>query len=358
MAIKRDYYEVLGVSREANGDEVKKAFRKLAFQFHPDRNPDDGASDKFKEINEAYEILSDADKRATYDRFGHNGGEGLFSQGFEGSFGGLGDIFEAFFGGTGAATQQTTQRGADLRFNLDITFEQAALGIEKEIDITRTDMCSTCRGLGAKPGSQPSRCPTCNGSGQIRRVQRSVFGQFINTTSCNQCHGEGRIINDPCPECRGIGVRKQQHHIAVKVPAGVDNGNVIRMTGEGDSGMRGGSPGDLYVVLAVADHKIFSREGDDIMYELKINFAQAALGDEIEVPTLYGPGRVKITPGSQSGKVIRLKDKGIRHLHSSGHGDQLVELVVTTPESLTKEQRQLFEELARSMSSGKKPTGF
>lgn len=350
MVVKRDYYEVLGVSRDATEEEIKRAFRKLAFQYHPDRNREDGAEEKFKEVNEAYEVLSDADKRAAYDRFGHSGAEGFFGRGFEGfDFGGFGDIFEAFFGGTSTATRRAPKRGNDLRYRISISFEEAALGCEKEVEITRTEICSTCHGTRSKPGSQPSRCPTCDGTGQIRRVQRSLFGQFINTTICNQCHGEGRLITEPCPECKGAGIQKRKQRISVTVPPGVDDGNGIRLSGEGDAGSRGGSPGNLYVMLSVAKHEFFTRDGDDVIYELPVNFAQAALGDEVEVPTLYGKSQVKIPSGSQTGKVFRLKDKGIPHLHRGGRGDQLVRLRVVTPESLTKEQRRMFEELAKSL---------
>jgi len=361
MAVKRDYYEVLGVSRDTTDEEIKRAFRKLAFKYHPDRNREDGASEKFKEVNEAYEVLSDANKRAAYDRFGHDGAAGLFGQGFEGfdfgGFGGFGDIFEAFFGGASTTTRRAPQRGNDLRYKVVISFEEAALGCEKEIDVTRTEICSTCHGTGSKPGSQPSRCPSCDGTGQIRRVQRSLFGQFINTAVCSQCNGEGRIITDPCRECKGTGFQKQRRRVSVRVPAGVDDGTAIRLSGEGDAGSRRGSPGNLYVVLSVANHDFFTREGDYVIYELPVNFAQAALGTEVEVPTLYGKFKLKIPPGSQTGKVFRLKDKGIPHLHRSGRGDQLVRLLVVTPESLTREQRQLFEELAKSMGSIRRVAG-
>lgn len=352
MAGKRDYYEVLGLSRDASGEGVKKAFRKLAFEYHPDHNRNDGAADKFKEVNEAYEVLSDANKRAAYDRFGHGGAEGSFGRGFEGfdfgGFGGFGDIFEAFFGGSGTDTS-TSQRGNDLRKKVTISFEEAALGCEREIEVNRTEKCSTCRGTGSRPGSQPSRCPGCDGTGQVRRVQRSLFGQFINTAVCSQCHGEGRIITDHCRECKGGGLQKHKRRILVKVPAGVDDGNGIRLTGEGDAGLRGGSPGNLYVVLSVARHEFFTREGEDVGYDLLISFAQAALGAEVEVPTLYGKSKLKIPPGSQTGKVFRFKDRGIPHLQGRGRGDQLVRLLVVTPESLTKDQRRMFEELAKSL---------
>jgi molecular chaperone DnaJ len=355
MAVKRDYYEVLGVSRDATDEEIKRAFRKLAFQYHPDRNREDGAEEKFKEVNEAYEVLSDTNKRAAYDHFGHGGAEGFFGRGFEEfNFGGFGDIFEAFFGGTGTATRQAPKRGDDLRYKVSISFEEAALGCEKEIEIKRTESCSTCHGTGSNPGSQPSRCPNCNGTGQIRRVQRSLFGQFINTAICGQCHGEGKIITDPCRDCKGTGVQKHKRRISVRVPPGVDDGNGIRLNGEGDAGWRGGSPGNLYVVLSVLKHEFFTRNGDNVVYELPVNFAQAALGAEVEVPTLYRKNKLKIPPGSQTGRIFQLKDKGIPHLHGSGRGDQLVRLLVVTPDSLTKEQRQLFEELAKSLGPIKK----
>ena len=350
MASKRDYYEVLGLPRDASSEDIKKAFRKLAFQYHPDRNREDGASDKFKEINEAYEVLSDANKRGAYDQYGHSGPENIFGRGFEGfDMGGFGDIFEAFFGGTSTASRQSPKRGGDIRSHISVLFEEAALGAEKEIEISRTEVCVTCRGTRSRPGTQPGRCPECNGTGQIRRVQRSIFGQFVNTATCGQCRGEGTLITDPCPDCKGSGFQKHRRHIAVSVPAGIDDKNIIRMTGEGDAGFRGGSPGNLYVEISVARHKLFTREGDNIIFELPLNFAHAALGTEVGVPTLYGENKLKIPAGSQTGKIFRMKDKGIPHLHSGGRGDQLVVLRVVTPESLTKEERKLFEELAKSL---------
>jgi molecular chaperone DnaJ len=354
MAVKRDYYEVLGLPRDASAEDVRKAFRKLAFQYHPDRNHDNGAAEKFKEINEAYEVLSDTDKRAAYDRYGHNGAESLFGRGFEGfDMGGFGDIFEAFFGGTGRTARQTARRGDDLRYNIKVSFEEAALGCEREIDVSRTEVCSTCRGTRSRPGSQPARCPECDGAGQIRRVQRSLFGQFINTAVCSNCRGEGTIIKDICPDCRGSGYQKHKRRISVKIPAGIDEGNGIRITGEGEAGYRGGAMGNLYVMISIKPHEYFTREGDNVLYELSVNFAQAALGFEAEVPTLYGVSKLKIPAGSQTGKVFRLKDKGIPRLHGMGRGDQMVVLRVVTPASLTKEQRRLFEELAKSLGSDK-----
>ena len=357
MPTKRDYYDILGVGRNATDEEIKKAFRKLAFQYHPDHNHGDGSTDKFKEINEAYEVLSDADKRAAYDRFGHGGAEGLFGRGFEGfDFGGFGDIFDAFFGGVNTATRQTPQRGTDLHYSLTITFEEAAFGCEKEISISRTENCSSCHGVGSKPGSQPSRCPNCNGIGHVRRTQQTIFGRFVNTTPCSQCHGEGRIITEPCPQCRGTGREKRQRNIMVKILAGVDGGSQLRLSGEGEAGFRGGSRGNLYITLSVLPHEFFSRNGDTILYELPINFAQAALGAEVEVPTLDGEVKLKVPAGSQTGKLFRLKGRGVSHLHRGGRGDQLVTLLVITPESLTKKQRQLFEELASSFSPENMPS--
>ena len=356
MPTKRDYYEVLGIPRNATDEEIKRAFRKLAFKYHPDHNRDDNAGEKFKEVNEAFEVLSDPDKRAAYNRFGHGGAEGFFGRGFEGfDFTGFGDIFDAFFGGVTTATRQAPQRGADLHYNTTITFEDAALGCEKEINILRTENCSLCQGIGCKPGSQPTRCPSCNGTGQVRRVQQSIFGRFTNITTCPQCHGEGRIITEPCPQCRGTGKEKRQRTILVKIPAGVDEDSQIRLRGEGQAGTRGGPSGNLYITLAIEQHEFFKRDGDNIIYELPINFAQAALGTEVEVPTLDGKTKLKLPPGSQTGKVFRLKNKGIPHLHRRGRGDQLVTLLVVTPDSLTKKQRQLFQELADTLGPAKSP---
>jgi molecular chaperone DnaJ len=356
MPTKRDYYDILGIGRDATDEEIRRAFRKLAFKYHPDHNHGDGAEERFKEVNEAYQVLSDPDRRAAYDRFGHGGAEGLFGQGFTGfDFGGFGDIFDAFFGGTATATRHAPRTGADLHYQTTITFEEAAFGCEKEINISRTENCSLCHGIGCKPGSQPSQCPNCNGSGQIRRTHQTLFGRFVNTATCNRCHGQGTIITDPCPQCRGTGKEKQQRNILVKIPAGVDDGNQLRLNGEGDAGVRGGSPGNLYVTLSVEEHEFFSRDGDDIHYELPINFAQAALGTEVEVPTLEGKSKLKIPAGSQTGTVFQLKGKGFPHLRRGGCGDQLITLFVVTPQSLTKEQRQLLHELANSLSLDNMP---
>ena len=354
--MKRDYYEVLGVDRNATDEEIKRAFRKLAFQCHPDHNRNDKAGEKFKEVNEAYEVLSDPEKRTAYDRFGHGGAEGIFGRGFEG-FGGVGSIFEDFydfFGGVATAARRAPKRGADLHYGLTITFEEAAFGCQKEITISRTENCSLCQGNGSKPGSQPSQCPSCNGSGQVRRVQRDIFSIFTNPVICPQCHGKGKIIIEPCPQCRGTGREKLKRGIPVEIPAGVDDGMQIRLSGEGEAGERGSSSGNLYITLTVLRHQLFTRDGDNVRYELPVNFAQAALGAEVTVPTLYGEVKLKVAAGSQTGKVFRLEGKGIPHLHRSGSGDQLVKLRVVTPERLTKQQRQLFENLAESLGPAKK----
>ena len=350
MAVKRDYYEVLGVSKDATDAEIKKAFRKLAFECHPDRNREDGAEEKFKEINEAYEVLSDVNKRATYNNYGHGGAEGVFERGFEGvDFGGFGDIFDAFFGGATATASRKPQRGADLRYQITLSLEEAALGCKREINISRTEICSSCHGSGTKQGSQPSQCPACDGSGQVRQVQRTLFGRFINTTPCSQCRGEGKIITDPCPDCQGTGRQKQNRSISIEIPPGVDDGSAIRLSGAGEAGTRSGHPGDLYVNLSVPRHKLFTRDGDNILFKLPVNFSEAALGTEVEVPTLHGKSKLKIPAGSQTGQTFRLKDKGVPHLHRSGRGDQVVRLFVVTPDSLTKQQHQIFKELAKTL---------
>ncbi len=353
MAEKRDYYEVLGVNRNAGEEEIKKAFRTLAFKYHPDKNPDPGAEQKFKEINEAYEVLSDQQKRTAYDHFGS--GRGAFGQGFEGfDIGGFGDIFEAFFGGGTTTTRQSSQRGNDLLNRMSITLNEAAFGTEKELHVTRVEHCSVCSGTGSKPGTQPTRCAECNGTGQVRRIHQSVFGRFTNVTPCPKCRGEGKIITEPCPQCRGTGRERRQRTLMVNIPGGVDDGSRVRLSGEGEAGLRGGPNGDLLIDLIIEKHPIFTREGDDLIFELPVNFVQAALGTEVEIPTLDGATKLKIQAGSQTGTIFRLKGKGISHLHGGGRGDELVHMRVVTPDSLTKHQRELFEELAQTMGTDKK----
>lgn len=351
--LKRDYYEVLGIDRDASDEEIRRAFRRLAFKYHPDHNRDEQAGEEFKEVNEAYEVLSNAEKRAAYDRFGHGGIEGFGEQGFD--LGGFGDIFDAFFGGATATARRGPQRGTDLYYSITTSFEEAALGCEKEISILRTENCSKCQGVGSKPGTQPKKCPSCNGSGQVRRVHQSLFGRFAHTATCEQCQGSGRIITDPCPQCQGTGRERHKRKITVNIPAGVDNGTYIRLKGEGEAGIRGGSTGSLYLTLSVKEHEFFSRRNDDILYELPIDFVQATLGTEVEVPTLNGNAKLKIPPGSQTGQVFRLKKQGVPRLHKNGHGDQLVTLFVATPESLTRKQRQTLKEFGNSLSPANMP---
>lgn len=350
-ANKRDYYDVLGVSRNATDDEVKKAFRRLAKQYHPDANKEQGAEARFVEINEAYEVLSDPQKRATYDRFGHAGVGNGMGAGF-GDFGGfssINDLFETFFAGAaGAQRRAGSQRGADLRHDLTITFEEAVFGCQKEIELPRWETCSNCRGSGAQPGTSTSRCSACQGTGEIRRVQQSIFGQFVNVTMCERCRGEGRVITTPCEKCRGQGRVRNNRRVVVNIPAGVDDGINVRVTGEGEVSARGGTPGNLYVILTVKPHPFFKRQGNDIIYELPISFAQAALGDEAEVPTVDGKTTtLKVPPGTQSGRSFRLKGMGVPVVHSSARGDQHVVVKVVTPTNLTPEQKHLLEEFAR-----------
>ena len=351
MASKRDYYDVLGVPRGARQAEIKRAFRRLAMQYHPDRNRDEGAEERFKEINEAYEVLSDPERREAYDRFGHAGVEGAFARAFEGfGFGGFGDIFDAFFGAS-ATRGRTPERGADLRVGLRISFEEAVFGCEKEIEVERTELCSACQGLRAEPGTDVAKCPSCGGSGEVRRVQRSIFGQFVNIAPCGRCGGEGRVVQQPCRRCRGTGREKASRRLKVSIPAGIESGSQIRLSGEGEMGRYGGPRGNLYVLLRVQDHAFFRRDEYDIIYDLSINFAQAALGDEVEIPTLDGPRPFRIPPGTQSGEVFSLRGLGVPHLRSSGRGDMLIRVQVVTPTRLSEEQKRLLLKLAESLGT-------
>ena len=358
---KRDYYEVLGVAKGAGADDIKKSYRKLARQFHPDVNKAPDAEAKFKELSEAYEVLSDDDKRAAYDRYGHAavdgsapGGTGGFSGDFTG-FGGLGDIFEEFFGfggqrgGSASTSRRTPRRGADLRFDMTITFDEAAFGLEREIDVARYETCPRCTGKGAEPGTTPNKCSTCNGTGEVRRVQQSILGSFVNVTTCPTCRGEGETISMPCSQCRGNKKIRVTRRLNVKVPPGVDTGTQIRLASEGELGEFGGPPGNLYVVLNVTPHKFFRRREDDVVMEVQVNVAQAALGDEIVVPTLDGDEKISIPGGTQTGRVITIKGKGIPHLRRQGRGDQLVVVQVAVPTNLTADQRKLFGELAKTL---------
>lgn len=351
---KQDYYHILGVDRKASEEDIKKAYRRLALKYHPDRNPGNKqAEGQFKEINEAYEVLSDGQKRRQYDTFGH-AGVGVGAGGFEGFGGGFdfgrggfgdvfGDIFEDFFGTTTGRTRVRPERGADLRFNLEISLEEAVFGKETKIRIPKWETCSDCHGSGAKSSTGIRTCPTCNGSGSTRFQQ----GFFTISRTCSQCRGEGRIITDPCPRCHGEKRIHRDKTLSVKIPAGVESGSRLRLSGEGEPGHNGGPPGDLYVVVTVKEHPIFSREDDDLLCEVPISFVQAALGSKIEVPTLKGKATVKIPAGTQDGKVFRLKGLGVPNLKGYGTGDQLVKIRVQIPTKLTQKQRELLEEYAR-----------
>jgi molecular chaperone DnaJ len=357
---KQDYYDVLGVARTASADELKKAFRRLAMQFHPDRNSAPEAEARFKEINEAYEVLSDPERRAMYDRFGHaaaqGNGEG-FARGFDGfGFGGLGDIFDAFFGGAQSRTQRGPTRGADIRRSITVSFEEAVFGADKEIEVQTAEVCSVCNGLRAEPGSEPERCTQCNGSGEVRRVQQSIFGQFVNVAMCDRCRGEGRVVSNPCKHCRGAGREKRKRKLAVKLPGGVDNGSQMRLTGEGEIGTHGGPRGNLYLQINVKPHEFFQREDDHLLLELDLNFAQVALGDEVPVPTIDGePHELKVPAGTQTGEMFVVRGKGVPHLRGGGRGDMVVRVNVVTPKTLSKEQKELLKQLAASMGNGVKP---
>lgn len=358
MSNKRDYYEILGVAKGASPDEIKKAYRRLARKYHPDVSEEADSETKFKEVNEAYEVLSDDQKRGMYDRFGHAG-----LGGNTGGFGGFGfeggrdpfDIFEEVFGsfgGFGGSRRQTgrrPRRGSDLRYDLDLEFEEAIFGVDKEIEVPRRETCTGCNGSKAQPGTDPIRCPECNGTGEVRRQA----GFFINISTCHRCQGAGEIITTPCEECQGRGQVVKKRRLSVKIPPGVDVGTQIRLSGEGESGVYGGPPGNLYVVIRVKEHAYFRRHDDTIHLELAINVTQAALGDEVEVPTLDGKELMTIPAGTQTGETIRLRSKGVPRLRrdgsTSGRGDQVVTIQVRTPTSLTREQRNLLLELGKTL---------
>jgi molecular chaperone DnaJ len=339
---KRDYYEVLGVNRDADEEGVKKAYRKLAMKWHPDRNPDNPkAEEHFKEAKEAYEVLSDDQKRAAYDRFGHAGVNPQAAAGGAG-FSNFADAFGEIFGdifGQGRA-RSGVYRGADLRYNLEIALEQAAHGTETKIRIPTFEDCAACGATGAKPGTKPQTCPTCSGQGQVRMQQ----GFFSIQQTCPRCHGAGKVIAEPCGTCQGAGRMKTQKTLAVKIPAGVDEGDRIRLANEGEPGMNGGPPGDLYVQVRLKPHPVFQRDHDDLHCEMPISFATAALGGEIDIPTLDGAAKIKVPAETQSGKVFRLRGKGIKGVRSSAHGDLFCHVVIETPVNLTERQRELLRE--------------
>ena len=347
MPNKKDLYDILGVNRDASDEDIKKSYRKLAMKHHPDRNPDSkDAEDKFKEAKGAYEILSEPDKRRAYDAYGHAGvnpqaGGGPGGEGFGGFSEAFGDIFGEIFGGRGGRGGQQVYRGADLRYNMDITLEQAARGTETKIRIPSLDECEPCHGSGAKPGTQPKTCHTCNGQGQVRMQQ----GFFSIQQTCPTCHGTGKVIADPCTSCSGSGRIKSHKTLSVKIPAGVDDGDRIRLSGEGETGMNGGPPGDLYVVVQLKPHSVFQRDGADLHCEMPISFTVAALGAEIHIPTLDGEAKIKIPAETQSGQVFRLRGKGIRPVRQTSAGDLMCHVVVETPVRLTDRQKELLREL-------------
>ena len=357
---QKDYYEILGVQRSATPDELKTAFRNLARQYHPDVNKSPDAEERFKEINEAYAVLSDTDKRAAYDRYGVDGLNGM---------GGipnyadidLSDILEGLFGfgfGGGASSRRSRnapRRGADLSTVLQLTFEEAIFGTDKEIEITRDETCSACHGSGSEPGSGPTRCATCNGQGEVRTVRQSIFGSMVQVVTCPSCSGKGEVISNPCKTCRGRGLERRNIRKMVTIPAGVDNGTQLRLGGEGQPGANGGPNGNLYIEMRVANHQFFRRRQNDILLDLNVNIAQAVLGAEIEVPTLDGPSRLKVPAGTQPGKVFTLKNKGVPQLRGSGRGDQHVVVSVEIPTKLSAEQRKLFADLGLTLGSAVRP---
>jgi len=351
---KRDYYTVLGVNRDATDDDIKKTFRKLAMKFHPDRNPDDkGSEAKFKEAKEAYEVLSDPRKRAAYDQFGHAGvdpsmgaGPGRGPEGFGGFADAFGDIFGEIFGQQRGGRGNGVYRGADLRYNLELSLEDAARGSEVKIRIPTLEECETCHGSGAKPGTQPKTCPTCHGRGEVRVSQ----GFFSIQQTCPQCRGTGKVVPEPCVTCQGAGRVKKHKTLSVKIPAGVDQDDRIRLTGEGEAGVNGGPPGDLYVVVNLKPHPVFTRDGADLHCEMPVSFTTAALGGEIEIPTLDGQAKLRIPPETQTGQVFRLRNKGIRPVRGSVTGDLYCHVALETPVKLTSRQKELlreFEEISQ-----------
>lgn len=358
---KKDYYEVLGVSKTAGDDEIKKAYRKLSKKYHPDINKDAGAEDQFKEVTEAFEVLSDAQKRAAYDQYGHAstdpnfgaGGFGGFGGGFQdfggGGFGGFEDIFESFFGGGGRSSNPNAPRqGADLQYTLDLTFNEAIFGLEKNIRYNREDICTTCHGSGAKPGTHPETCPICDGSGVVNVERQTPLGRMMSQQACGECHGTGKIIKEKCTTCHGEGRMIKSHSVKVTVPAGVEDGQQMRLAGQGEAGYNGGPYGDLYIIFRVEDSPIFERDGSEIYFDQTINFVQATLGDEIEVPTVHGRVKLKVPAGTQTGTSFRLKGKGAPKLRGSGNGDQQVTVTIDTPTKLNDEQKRLLREFSKA----------
>ncbi|MBI5700412.1 molecular chaperone DnaJ [Candidatus Saganbacteria bacterium] len=354
MTSKKDYYESLGISKGASDSDIKKAFRNMARKYHPDVNKESSSSEKFKEINEAYQVLSDPRKRQHYDNYGSSGFEGG-AQGFSGfdfgenfsNFEGFSDIFDVFFGGGRGKKRSGRQPGDDLRYDLDLSLEEVLKGIEKEIEISHLTSCQTCKGSGAKPGSNPVKCSQCGGSGQIRQMQRTPLGAFTSVVTCPACRGRGETVSTPCPACSGSGRVRTKHKIKVKVPAGVESGIKLRVNGAGDTGVHGGTPGDLYVFLNVKPHNIFEREGMNIYYKKVITFVTAALGSEIDVPTLDGKATLRIPAGTQNNTTFKFKGKGLPSLENRGYGDLLIIVEIETPTNLTSEQKEILEKFGK-----------
>jgi len=352
---KRDYYEILGLERGASDEEIKKAYKKLAKKYHPDLNPGDKeAEEKFKEINEAYQVLSNPETRAQYDQFGHAGPTGEGFGGFDfGGFGGFDDIFDMFFGGTGFGnrsrrTRRGPARGADIEHHLEITFEEAAFGTKKDIEVVRLETCPECNGSGARTPGDVKTCPVCNGSGEVSHTQTTAFGRFVNVTTCTRCHGEGTIIAEPCAKCHGRKKIRRARKISVTIPAGIDNDQVITLRGQGETGEYGGPSGDLHINITVKPHKLFKRKGYDLYCDIPISFAQAALGAELEVPTLSGKVKYTIPEGTQTGTTFRLRNQGIQHLRGNLRGDLYVKVNIEVPKHLNEKQKELlrqFEEI-------------
>ncbi len=363
MADKRDYYEVLGVQKNANADEIKKAYRKLAKKYHPDLNPGDKAKEaeeKFKEASEAYEVLSDDTKRQRYDQFGHagvdpNAGAGGYGSGFGGGFGGFEDIFDLFGGGFGGSRRSNNpnapKRGDDVQVRVDLTFEEACFGKEVEVSVRRMEKCSDCGGSGSAKGSSPVNCGNCNGTGQVKTVQNTIFGQMQNVRPCPKCGGKGKIVTNPCTSCNGRGEVFKTRKIKVKIPAGIDTGQIVSVSGQGNAGKNGGVNGDLLVAINVKKHSFFTRQGYDVVCEFPITFVEAALGAEIEVPTIDGKVSYDIPEGTQSETVFRLKNRGIPRLHGTSRGDQYVRVIVETPKGLSKEQKELLKKFGDSVGT-------
>lgn len=357
----RDYYEVLGVPRNASADDLKAAFRRLARQYHPDVNSAPDAEEKFKEINEAYAILSDDQKRAAYDRFGHAGVRGPSgAPDINVDFSNFADIFSDLFGFGGLGRNPTRQRnaprrGADLQLQLELSFEEAVFGADKEVEITRDEVCTTCSGSGAEPGTSAVRCSNCNGTGEVRQMRQTLLGSMVQVTTCPTCNGQGETISTPCHICRGRGVERKVRRKVVSVPAGVDTGTQMRLASEGQPGINGGPSGNLFIAIKVKPHKYFKRRENDILINLNINVSQAALGDEVQVPTVDGPVMLKIPAGIQPGKAINMKGKGVPRLRGSGRGDQIVLINVEIPTRLSSEQRHLLEQLGKSLGHEAKP---